>query len=84
MTLHRLIKSAEEDIGRMLRSGDVPSHTSAAALSSILAELRLMDTSESGGEHLPAYPRMIVDSWPYGDPLGRKLLEIAELYRRTR
>ncbi len=30
-----------------------------------------------------SYPRFIVDSWDYADELGKKLLELSEMYKRS-
>ena len=82
MTFHRLTEETSQRIGQIIASGRIPSYTTKAVLDGIIADLRRMDKVRNAGEYVPSYTRAIVDSWPYGDQLGQKLLEIAELYRR--
>jgi len=48
-------------------------------LNTIANELEVMK-AESG--FVPSFPRMIIDSWDYDDPVGKQLMTVFSLYKR--
>lgn len=55
------------------------SEKSISQLQTILKEL---DTMERAKGLIISYPRIIIDSWDYLDPLGLELVELAEQYKK--
>lgn len=68
--------------GNLVNRDKCPSYMSEKQLMFILAELDKMERTRNIHLFYPYYPRGIADSWDYSNPLGIKLLELLELYRK--
>ena len=79
-TLHIMNKELQWDIIKEINSVSNNTRRDAAQLNCILEELIKMD---NGAGVIISYPRIIIESWDYTDPLGLKLMKYAELYRKS-
>lgn len=59
-----------------------PSYMLEKQLTAILVELDKMEQARNCHVFYPYYPKGICDSWDFLDPLGSKLLELLDVYRR--
>lgn len=47
-------------------------------------ELIFMSLCNNKKKIIPSFPRMIIDSWDYNNPLGIKLLKLYESYKKIK
>ncbi len=50
-------------------------------LVTIIDELKKMTNEES---FVPSFPRFIIDSWDYTDPLGLELVDLVEMHKKSK
>lgn len=62
------------------RIGD--SKKSMQQLLTIMEEIQHMSEVRNDKAFLPSYPRFIIDSWDFTDPLGMELIKLLEIYKK--
>ena len=80
-----LIDDAKHDIENYLKHPEMmPGYMLKKQLEMIIRELDSMAEDKGQGSFHPYYPRGITDSWDYNDNLGKKLMQISDLYWKLR
>ena len=80
-----LINDAKNDIHNYLDYPEtMPSYMHEKQLEMIIGELDNMVEDKGQGTFYPYYPKGIVDCWEFDDTLGKKLMQIADIYSKLR
>jgi hypothetical protein len=58
------------------------SKKSIQQLSTIMGDIQQMSEVRNDKTFLPSYPRFIIDSWDFTDPLGMELINLLEIYKK--
>lgn len=58
------------------------SKKSTQQLLTIMSEIQRMIEVRNVKAFLPSYPRLIIDSWDFTDPLGLELINLFEMYKK--
>lgn len=82
----RMLSETEESVTQALHDAQTGKGSrSEQQLSFILRELRLMQSAlQDGAPFHPYYPRGISDDWQRHDPLGEKLMDLADLFSKLK
>ncbi len=80
-----LIDDAKHDIKNYLEHPEMmPGYMLKKQLEMIIRELNIMVEDKGRGTFYPYYPKGITDSWDYNDTLGKKLMQIVNIYLKLR
>lgn len=78
--LYREIKmKIQQEISEERKEG---SKKSKQQLLTIMDEITKMSEIRNDKEFLPGYPRFIIDSWDFTDPLGIELINLFDIYKK--
>ena len=58
------------------------SKKSTQQLLTIMSETQQMSEVRNAKDFLPSYPRFIIDSWDFTNPLGQELINLFDLYKK--
>lgn len=83
----KITLQAIDEINKLLvqsesESSPLPYYMSQGQLKAIIDELITMNQTRNAKVFFPYYPKGIADCWDYDDMLGKKLLDILEIYRK--
>ena len=76
-----MVEETKALVQEKMQQDKLPDYTSRKQLHLILNELDKMEQIRSSHLFAPYYPRAIVDSWDFSDPLAIRLMELSKLYR---
>lgn len=79
---HSMVEEVRTLINAKLRDRARPQYMLERQLHAILDEIDKMDRIRDAGQFFPYYPKGISESWNCLDPLGLKLSELLDAYRR--
>ena len=78
-----LVAEAKADIQDLINNPEkMPPYMMESQLRMTQDELDKMARIKNIDEFLPYYPKGISDSWDFNDKLGKKLMNILDVYRR--
>ena len=58
------------------------SKKSMQQLLTIMGDIQQMSEVRNDKAFLPSYPRFIIESWDFTDPLGMELIKLLEIYKK--
>ncbi|MDC7279940.1 hypothetical protein NXH64_10565 [Butyrivibrio fibrisolvens] len=83
MDMDILIEDIKKDINKLLSHPDtIPYYMLPSQLEMTLQELDKMREVRNADTFFPYYPKGISDAWDYNDPLGNKLMDLLNVYRK--